>query len=620
MLYEGVSNSEIQQELGRLTSHRELISSPRLSRLLRFLVDETLIGRGEQLNEYEIAEKVFERSGRFDPLNDSIVRVQVAKLRTKLRAIYLEGGHPLQIELPARSYLPHFERVPATAPASGMHVAGRQWMRPAWWIAGALAAGLGCWTLYRATRPTPVRPTSVAVLPFLNLTGDPSKEYLTDGLSEEIIDALAKVRGLRISARTSSFQFKGAKIDLREVGRRLGVQAVLEGSVRQSGDLLKITAQLNSAVDGLHLWSETYASPAGDTFATQERIARAVVQRMGGRAEDQPLANRYAKSPTAYQSWLRGRYLYERTAGAGTDGTAIRKHYEEAIAADPGFAPAYAGLADCYWLLGNESRLDAKTAYRLSKGAAEKALALDNRLADAYFMLARWRRDYEFDWSGAEAGFRKAIELSPGTSRFHSVLGAYLSTVGRGSEGIAEMEAAMATDPLRFQNKSTLSRALYFDRQYDRAIAVSREIQAVEPASEMGYVLMGLSLLQQSHVPEALAILERGRAISRTSMANWLGLMGHAYAVAGRKGEARAMLRQIDELARKQYIQPTIPARVLLGLGEYDRMFDLLERALEEHDLRLLETIQDPRFDVVRSHPRFQALLERIGLPAVRSR
>ncbi|MDQ2669578.1 MAG: tetratricopeptide repeat protein, partial [Gemmatimonadota bacterium] len=491
----------------------------------------------------------------------------------------------------------------------------RRWVLPAsiaLLVLGALAL-LGVVTRGRGAADPPAQPQAIAVLPFANMSPDGADEYFSDGMTEEITTALSKVEGLRVAARTSAFSFKGKSESVSEIGRQLRVGTVLEGSVRREGDRLRVTAQLIDVEDGYHLWAETYDRDMSDVFAVQEEIARAIVAAL--RVELGGEAATIVVHPTAdlaaYDLYLRGRHAVNQRTGGGLVQAA--NDFEQAIARDPRFAQAYAGLADAYVLMPGYNVSSSSEAWPKGRAAAERALALDSTLAEAHTTLAYGRFMFDGDWRTAEQGFRRAIALNPGYATAHHWYGNYLG--GRGDlEGyLREIRLAHALDPLSRQIGTEVGRALWALGRNDEAVAQLQQVLRADPSVAEAHVTLGRVYIQQGRIADAIVAFEEGVEL-RDRDALDLAELAYAYAVAGRRSEARRLLAELEERSRREYVQPTVFGIMHMGLGEAERAFDWLDRAAAEHDGWLAESIFYPTFNPLRSHPRYPALLQALGL------
>ncbi len=490
------------------------------------------------------------------------------------------------------------------------------------WMLASLALALlavGGWALLRHSgpkQPTPVtRPRaavqqkSVAVLPFVNLSADKQDEYLSDGMTEELLNALARIPGLRVPGRSSSFAFKGRTEEniFQRVGEQLGVSAVVEGSVRKDGNQSRITAQLINVADGFHLWSSTYDRDMTNIFAIQSDIASRVaaaleVQLLG--APPEPTAN-----IEAYKLYLQGRYFWNRRTGESLK-QAI-DFYDQAIAIDPAYALAYEGLANSYALLPIYGKNVSAEARTKTRQAALKALELDSRLAGPVAALAALKDGYDWDWEGAEADYRRAIALDPNYATARQWLAESLSMRGRSPEAVRQAREALALDPLSPMINAILGKVLLIAGQIDESIAVLRKQVALDPSFAPAHALLAWGYVSQGKLAEAIAELE---TVSRLDENNPHGELGFCYARAGRKQEAQLVLRQFLDFQASGRDLSVETALVYHGLGDDQQAFVCLERAVSEHSSQLQSLIGNPCWQDLRPHPRFQAILKRMNL------
>jgi serine/threonine-protein kinase len=487
--------------------------------------------------------------------------------------------------------------------------------------AGAFATALRAgepWTARAGARQDASRgaAASIAVLPFANLSPSPDNEYFADGMTDELINALAKVPGLHVVSRTSCFAFKGRPEDAREIGRQLRVATVLEGSVRRAGPRLRVSTQLINVADGFLLWSESFDREAEDVFAIQDEIARAIGSALRGRLL-QPRAAAPIKRPTddleAYHLYLRGRQSWNRRTEQDLQ-EAVRC-FEQALARDPGFALAHAGLADTWALLGFYSAGPPGEVFPKAKRAAHAALAIEPGLAEAYPSLAYSEMYYDWDWPEAERAFRRAIELHPGYATAHQWYGNFLSVMGRADEAIATFERALALDPLSGLKYAGLGWGCYFARQYERAVEQCRRGVELEPSSVVAHAWLALGLQAIGDSAGAVAAAEETARLAGHGVSS-LGLLGQAYAAAGRTTDARTVLDRLLRLSESRYVSQYDLALIHLGLGDPDAAMDWLERGYTERDHQTVFLKVDPRVDALRERRDFGRLLERMRFSA----
>jgi len=453
---------------------------------------------------------------------------------------------------------------------------------------------------------------SIAVLPFANLSGDVDNEYFSDGLAEEILNALTKLHGLKVAARTSAFAFKGRNEDIRLIGETLRVNHVLEGSVRKAGSRLRITAQLISIADGCHVWSERYDREMTDIFAIQDEISQAIVTvlklklaRPGSPEARRPLG------PEAYESYLKGRFFWNKRTEADLNRSI--DCFLRAIELDPAYALAYAGLSDAYVLLGIFGVRPPNDVYPKARAAAEKALEIDGTLAEPHAALGHVLTAYDWDFQGAEEEYRKALDLNSSYPTAHQWYGHLLAVTGRYAEGIAEVMRARDLDPLSVPINAFVGLIYMKARQTREAVEAARKGVDLDPNNPFAHWILARALDARNELPESVAESEKAARLSGGSQASTAQL-GCAYARIGETAKAHKIIDQLTELSRKKYVSPYDIAIIYTGLGERDLALEWLEKAYEERAVRLLELL-DPAFDGLRFDPRFQDLVQRIGFP-----
>ncbi len=457
---------------------------------------------------------------------------------------------------------------------------------------------------------------SLAVLPFTNMSADKENEYFCDGLSEELINALSHVRELRVVARTSAFAFKGREVDIREVGGKLNVGAVLEGSVRKSGQRLRVTAQLINVEDGYHIWSGQFDRELKDIFDIQEEIALTIADRLKLellKDEKERILKRPTENHEAYDCYLKGRYYwyrrYEREMQRGL------QYFEQAIEKDPGYAPAYVGIADTFNLFGMWSHMPPHQAYARAKAAAAKALEIDPGLAEVHASLGWIATFYDWDWPAAQRHFLEAIQKHPDYALAHHWYGNLLTCRGHFDEAVREMRKAVELEPLEPVNRAHMGLALYFARRFDESIHVLRGVMDSDPQCWVACWYLSANLSAQSMWDEAIPLLQKLVELTAGS-AVALSTLGGAYGRAGMRDDALRTLERLEKLSKERYVASFWPAMVWLGLGDKKAALAYLEKAYEERESMLAWVNVWPMFDAVRSEPRFQALLEKMHLHA----
>jgi TolB-like protein/Flp pilus assembly protein TadD len=454
---------------------------------------------------------------------------------------------------------------------------------------------------------------SIAVLPFVNLSPDPENEYFSDGLTEELIDALTKVDGLHVAARSSAFMFKGKTEDIRKIGEQLNVKTVLEGSVRKAGTKLRVTAQLITIADGYHLWSESYNRDMADIFAVQEEIARTIVNTLKVKLvgeQDRPLVKCTTENLEAYQLYLKGRYFWNKRTEEG-----LKKgveHFEQAIAKDPNYALAHVGLADCNNVLGALSYLHPKDAFSAAKLAAKRALELDESLSEAHASLAFVTFRYDWDWLQATKEFARALELNPNYPEAHHWYALYLLEMGQFDAALAEMNRAQELDPLSLVINANRGWILYCARQCDQAIEQCRKTLEMDPNFARAHLWLGQVYGQKGLYNEAIEELQKANLLDDSTLI--LARLGHVYAISGQRGAAQKVLGKLKEVSKRRYVSPVDTALIYFGLGEKEQAFEWLERAYEEHFFDHVFLKVEPMLDSQRSDPRYMELLKKMGL------
>ncbi len=458
---------------------------------------------------------------------------------------------------------------------------------------------------------------AIAVLPFVNLSSDREDEYFSDGMTDELINALTRVEGLRVASRTSSFAFKGKEADVREIGDRLKVGAVVEGSVRKVGNRVRITAQLASAADGFQLWSETYERTLADVFAVQEELARAIVSALSLRLAEKigtPLVKPSTDVLEAYTRYLRGRYFANRRTIDGL--RAGIEQFQQAIERDPRYALAYAGLAECYTLRAFEEfspDLPASEAMPKAKASALKALEIEPTLADAHGWLGAIAMLYDWDWPAAEQEFRQALSLNPNAILALLWYAVFLGAMGRHDESIQLSRRAEALDPGSLLIHLTVGRCYYWARRYDEAIEQLRATVEMEPAHALTYVWLARAYCAKGQFREALAEIEKGiNLLGRFPIL--LTMCGHTYGRLGRRDESQAILEELRELAQRCYVPAIYVASILSGRGDSDEAFKWYQLAYEQRSGYLAFLRVEALWQPMYSDPRFSALLKQMRL------
>jgi TolB-like protein/DNA-binding winged helix-turn-helix (wHTH) protein/Flp pilus assembly protein TadD len=456
---------------------------------------------------------------------------------------------------------------------------------------------------------------SVVVLPFENLSGDKDQQYFTDGMTDELIANLAKIRSLRVISRTSAMGYKGTHKTLSEIARDLNVDAVVEGTVLRSGNRVRITAELVQVATDRHLWADTYESPFGDILTLQSQVASAIVNEIRINLtpeEQQLLASTRPVSAESYEDYLKGRYYWNKRSEEGL--TKAIEYFQLATQKDPHSALAFAGLADCYSIIGSAivGSVPSQEVAPKARAAALKALELDKSLAEAQTSLATVRFNYDWNWAGAASGFQRSIELNPSYATAYQRYSLYLMAMGRTQESLTQMNRARDLDPLSISMNFSLGWRLYMARQYDQAINQLRNTLEMDPNFALPRMVLGQAYEQKGLYQQAIVELQKAASISHDSPP-MLGSLGHAFGVAGNKTEADKILDQLLEQPKKQYVSPFYISIVYAGLHENEKAMDWLEKAYEDRSNAIIFLKVDPDFDSLRSNPRFQVLLRRLA-------
>jgi serine/threonine-protein kinase len=462
--------------------------------------------------------------------------------------------------------------------------------------------------------PSPAITRSIAVLPFINASPEPENEYLSDGITDELIDALAKISGLRVSSRTSVFALKGKPLDVRAVGALLGTSVVLEGTVRKKGDRLRITAQLTSTDDGRLLWSQRYDRQLVDVFAIQDEIAATIVNTLRATMFadlSEHVPRRYTENIQAYGLYLKGRYAWNKRTQEGV-AEAIR-YFEQAIAEDSSYAPAYAGLADSYALDVDYRSIPVDDAYRRAKEYAHKALALDETVPSAHASLAWSLFVYDWDWEGADREFRRAIELNPRYSSAHQWYAFLLASRGQHDAALLEGHTALELDPASVSARRGVGWLAFYARRFDLALDHLARAIEMNPMAVESSRMLGTTLAMRGQFAEAERILRDALALPAAG-AYTTATLGWVLARAGKRREAEELLRELEAVARASYVSPVAFAIFHLGLENVDGALDWAERAYQEKRGWLAYMKVNPMLDPLRNEARFKALLQKMRL------
>jgi serine/threonine-protein kinase len=480
-------------------------------------------------------------------------------------------------------------------------------------LALLLAAGIATFAYYRYSKSSrAVAISSVAILPFANVSGDQNMEYLSDGLSESLINNLSQVGNLKVISRSSVFRYKGKEVDPAEVARALDVQAIVTGRVIQVGDQLQVSAELINAQDKTQLWGEQYKRKASDLLAVETEISQQIAEKLRLRltnGEQQQLVKERGANPQAYDLLLKARFFAAKSSLE--DLKRSIEYCSQAIAIDPNYAPAYAEMAYDYWALSGNSFVDPKEAMPKAQSAVRKALELDDRLADAHSALGSIKLD-EWDWSGAEQEFKRAIELNPNLASAYNGYSTLLSDLGRHEEALVAIKRARELDPLRINVNANVGYRYYVARQYDEAIEQLKSTLEMDQNSAYVHALLGYTYASKGDFNKAIEEYKRLNQLEGNSTSGQC-YMGYALAKSGRRAEAETILKELR--LTKEYVSPAELAVLYVGLGDKEGALAALEEAYADHDLQMQFLKIDPHYDDLRSEPRFRDLMRKVGLP-----
>lgn len=606
----------IRRHLEQILASPGFGSAERRGRLLKYLVEKALAG--EPVKEYGIGIDVFEKPPDYDPRTDPSVRVEIGRLRTRLNDFYSSAGNrtALRIDIPKGSYVPVF-RAPVTEPdepraetggatpgaglVSEKRISATR-LSPALLVGACLAVAIAALVLVRFF-PRDSGINSVVVLPFENLTGNPANGYLADGITEQLTDALAQVSSLRVVARTSAFQFKGKAVDIREIGRAVNADAVVEGSLGSLDGNLRVTVQVNRSRDGYHIYSGTFDGGPKDLGRLETQMAQPVLASMRPKVAT---ARRSAPDPDAYNLFLKARaYRGEGTKAASDEAIS---YLNQAIEHDPRYADAYAALAGVYSADAVNLAAEPISYANQARAAALKALEFDPASAPAYSALGEVDSLVLLDWKQGEQELRKSIALMPQSASAHNHLGILLMAEGRFPEAFAELRKAYDLDPLVTAPGATLGLAYFLSRDYEAALRQFTHVRDMHPESVLIHSFIGLAWEGKNQFDRAMAEYKLAQVQSPAATAP---MFAHLLAQRGKRSEALAMLKTIE--APGDEPPPAFDiAAVYAALGDRDAAFRWLNKSYDQRSIFLLKV--HPFFDPLRSDPRFAELLRRIGL------
>jgi|SRR5579864_367853 len=602
---------------GRVLFHdgRRVALTPKVLETLLVLVEAD----GRIVSKDELMQKVWPDTF----VDETSLTSNISVLR---KTLSMEGGGGSYVEtVPKRGYrfaAPVSSIDNAVAPGRSSllreHSRRRQW----WAYPLILAAVLGIaflfgWKRLRVAGSTGQKRIMVAVLPLQNLSGDPERDYIADGLTEEMIGQVSRYNPKRLGviARTSSMTYKGTNKTVRQIGRELGVDFIVESSLRMIGDRFRISARLVRVADQTDVWSSTYDRTFQELVMLQDEVTQAIalhVQVELAAASRAHLSAARPLNPDAYLAYLEGRYYWNKRSPQALERAIV--HLQQAIQLDSNYALAHAGLADAYASQCLIADVVAAEVFPKAKAAALRALQLDPELAEGHTALAYVKFWYDWDWAGAEAEFQRAIELNPGYATAHQWYAEYLRIMGRQEDAISENQKALQLDPLSLIINMESGLPFYLERRFDEAIRYFRKTLEMDPSFGLAHCVLGWAYEGKSQYPEAIAELET--ALRLDDSAPVISGLAHAYASAGRRKDAKRALHQLQARAEKHYVSPFFLATVYVGLKENERALDSLDAAYAHHDWVLLWVNVGHSLDPLRSQPRFVDLLQRLKFPA----
>jgi TolB-like protein/Tfp pilus assembly protein PilF len=458
------------------------------------------------------------------------------------------------------------------------------------------------------------RKRSIAVLPFADLSPKKDQEYFCDGMTDAIIGKLSQLDKLKVISRTSVICCKKEGKDIKEIGEELDVATILEGTIQKEKDRIRIRTQLINVEGGFHLWAEVYDRTLESVFDMQDEISQAIVSKMKIKLvgdEKALLVKRYTENVEVYGLYLKGRHFWNKRSEEGLKKSI--EYFEQAIEADPNYALAYAGLADAYNMLGAYNLRLPKEAFSKAKSAATKALEIDDTLAEAHTSLAFIKEAHDYDQSGSEQEFKRAIELNPNYAVAHHWYGILLRDMGRFDEGLEEIRMAMELDPLSLPINTDLGEIFYHARQYDQAIDQCKKTLEIDANFHWAHYVLGKAHLQKSEFKEAIAEFKKALSLSGDSV-EYLAVLALAHALAGKKDKALEILEEMHKRSKQTYLPAYEIALAYVGLKKNNKAFEWLEKAYEDRSFEMKSIKTEPVLDSLRSDSRFTALLKKMGI------
>ena len=575
------TREEIQDQLDRIMRSSLFVRSERMSRFLRFSVENSLASPGSAIKEYLVGVEVFDRPADYDPQVDPIVRVEARRLRAKLKSYYGDAGSadPVLIDFPKGAYSAVFRSAEAA----------------------------------RAAVSEQLSQTAVAVLPFANLSQGTGDEYFSDGLTEELILLLTRVKGLRVVAWYSASQFRGREQDLSSIREDLKAAAILRGSVRRTGERVRVTAQLIDTSSGSYLWSEAFDRDLTDVVGIQQEIARAIVAtlRLAWIPAQASAPERRPLNVDCYNLCLQARFHLNGRTQEGILNSL--RCYQQAVENDPESAVAHAGLADAYSLLSDYGVKHPNEVMPLAEAAAQRALEIDPDSAEALSALAFIRSLFDWKWDEAETLYRRAIAINPGYAKARHWFGVdALALLGRFDEAEAEVRMARELDPLSLILSEGIAYVRMLRRDYEQAAHEFRQIAGLDRRFYKAYSGLGRVYGLMGKYDEAIAMLEKAHRMAG-DLPSIVGALGQVLALSGKQSQARECLQKLHDMSNSRHVQSVAFAILHLGLGDIDQSLTWLETACEQRESQIAGLKVHPVYDSLRAEPRYQAILHRIG-------
>ncbi len=571
-----IAEDQVREQVRRIAASAGFVAADSIRRFLDFTVEKTLAGHGGEIKEFTIGLEVFGRKASFDPQLDSIVRVQARKLRERLQAYYESEGarEPFRIEYRKGSYVPHF--VPCAAEGA------------------------------------PSR--TLAVLPFLNLGSDKERGFIGDGIAEELIFLLSRVERLRVVSRSSSFALRGGNDDVKAIGRRLNADLIVEGSVRQSGDRLRVTAQLINVEDGYHLWSERWERGMDGVVEIEDELAAAIAKSLRPHMIA-PAADSPARDAHAHRLYLQGRYLWNQRTEHGFQ-RAI-ECYKTAIERDPRFARAWAALADTYVLMAAHQLESTSESMPKARHAALTALTLDARLAGAHCALGSVLMSFDWNFEAAQREWRLALEIDPNHAYAWHSLAVFGSMQRCTEDALAAMRQAQRLEPLSAPIANDFGFVYYSGRRYQEAVEACRKAIDLHPSFYRTYVNLGRTQAALGSYEQAIRTCLAARPLltGRAFLGHLMATLGYSYGRLGRQTEALAVIAELEEMGQRHYVSRYDVALIQTGQGRLENAMQSLEEAFHQRAFWLMDLPCEPLFDDLRADPRFTAMCEAVRKP-----